>query len=350
MIDFLQKHDTADDKSPYDLHGIDLLGVLSSTQSVVEVGEHVWINEDCVAELAQQWLQQDSADTTVVPPPTAQPYDRYHFFDGTERTVNWVLALDAMNFCFWSEKDQPRWRIEYKGELLNGYLAEAAALTRAVEEDIPIWDAHFLSTISDEALAAIFRGEQTIPLFEQRLQNIRQVGRVLLERYDGQFTNAIEQADGSAVKLATLLAKHFPSFNDVALYRTHTVRFLKRAQICVADLHSLFNGQSWGAFPDIDQLTVFADYKLPQVLRQYGILEYHPSLAQRIDNQEIIEAGSEEEVELRAATVWACELLRRAMAHEGYPLTAAQIDLRLWSLGQHSTEMKPYHRTPSIFY
>src|SRR5450755_2816806 len=202
MIDFLQKHDTADDKSPYDLQDIDMLGVLSSTQSVVEVGEQVWINEDCIADLAQQWLQQDSADTTVVPSPTAQAYDGYHFFDGTERTVNWVLVLDAMNFCFWSEKDQPRWRIEYKGELLNGYLAEAAALTRAVEEDIPIWDAHYLSTISDEALAAIFRGEQTIPLFEQRLQNIRQVGRVLLERYDGQFTNAIEQADGSAVKLA----------------------------------------------------------------------------------------------------------------------------------------------------
>ena len=347
MIDFLQKNDTADDKGPYDLQGIDVLGVLSSTQSVVEVGEHVWINEDCVASLAQQWLQQDSTDTTLIPSPA---YDDYHFFDGTERTVNWVLVLDAMNFCFWSEKDQPRWRIEYKGELLNGYLAEAAALRRAVEEDIPIWDAHYLSTISDEALAAIFLGEQTIPLFEQRLQNIRQVGRVLLEQYDGQFINAIKQAEGSAIKLALLLAKHFPSFNDVALYRTRKVRFLKRAQICVADLYNSFSGQSWGAFPDIDQLTVFADYKLPQVLRQYGILEYHPSLAQRIDNQEIIEAGSEEEVELRAATVWAGELLRRAMTHEEYSYTAAQIDLRLWSLGQHSTDMKPYHRTRTIFY
>ncbi len=347
MIDFLQNHDAADDSGPYHLQGIDLLGVLSSTQSVVEVGEHVWINEDGVADLAQQWLQQDSAATTVVP---TSAYDSYHFFDGSERTVNWVLVLDAMNFCFWSEKDQPRWRIDYKGELLNGYLAEAAALRRAVEEDIPIWNAHYLSTISAEALTAIFRGEQTIPLFEQRLQNIHQVGRVLLEQYDGQFTNAIEQAEGSAVKLALLLAKHFPSFNDVALYRTRKVRFLKRAQICVADLHHAFRGQSWGAYPDIDQLTVFADYKLPQVLRQYGILEYHPSLAQRIDKQEIIEAGSEEEVELRAATVWACELLRRAMTHDGHPFTSAQIDLRLWSLGQHSTEMKPYHRTPTIFY
>ena len=190
MINSQQKNGTADDKGSYYLQGIDILGVLSSTQSVVEVGEHVWINGYCVAGLAQQWLQQNSAETTVVPLPA---HDGYHFSDGSERTVNWMLVLDAMNFRFWSEKDQPRWRIEYKGELLNGYLAEAAALRRAVEEDIPIWDARYLSTISDEDLAAIFRGEQTLPLFEQRLQNIRQVGRVLLEQYDGQFTTQLSR-------------------------------------------------------------------------------------------------------------------------------------------------------------
>ena len=76
MINSQQKNDTADDKGSYDLQGIDILGVLSSTQSVVEVGEHVWINEDCIAGLAQQWLQQDSADTAVVPSPA---YDGYHF-------------------------------------------------------------------------------------------------------------------------------------------------------------------------------------------------------------------------------------------------------------------------------
>jgi len=346
MVDFLQVNDVTDNENLYRLPDVDVLGILSSTYHVVEVGENAWIDEEQLDLLAEQWTQ-DSNEATIAPPSW---YDRYHFYDGTERTVNWILVLDAMNFCFWSEKDQPRWQVNYKGELLNGYLAEAAALTRAVEEGVPLWDAQYLSTISAEDLATIFRGEHTIPLFEQRLQNLREVGRVLLEHYDGQFTNAIVQVNGSAVQLALLLARHFPSFHDVTLYRTQTVRFLKRAQICVADLFSSFSGTGWGAFSDIDQLTIFADYKLPQVLRHYGVLVYHPTLAERIDNQHLIAAGSEEEVELRAATIWVCELLRRAMLRRGSATTAAQIDLRLWLLGQQSADMKPYHRTRTIFY
>src|SRR5262249_8718874 len=148
------------------------------------------------------------------------------------RTVNWLLLLDALNFCFWSDKGQPRWTIDYQGEKLDGYWAEAAALKRAVEEDIPLWDAAFLSTISAETMRHIFRGQQTIPLFEQRIANAREVGRVLLERYDGQFTHAIEQAAGSVVRLMQLLVSEFPSFKDSTTYRHHIIRFFKRAQIC----------------------------------------------------------------------------------------------------------------------
>lgn len=339
-------HDS-DEEETYFLEASDHLGVLSSTREVVEQGEQVWVNIDRVQLLASQWMQQEGDPLTNASPTW---YERYHFNDHTERTVNWIVVLDAMNFCFWAEKKQARWTIEYQGETLNGYLAEAAALTRAVEEKIPLWDAHYLSNMTAKDLAHIFRGEQTIPLFEQRLQHVQEVGQILLERFDGQFIHAIEQAEGNAVKLALLLATYFPSFNDVTSYRNRVVRFYKRAQICVADIHGAFGGKDWGAFSDFDQLTAFADYKVPQVLRHFGILEYHPMLAERIDNQELLTAGSEEEIELRAATIWGCELLRREMARQGGVLTASEIDLRLWLLGQHSTDMRPYHQTRTIYY
>jgi hypothetical protein len=344
MAEVLPINDS-EDEDPYFLPNVDASGVLSSTREVVEQGEYVWINNDALELLAREWIQQSRENT---PPPTW--YDQYHFYDGTERTANWILALDAMNFCFWAEKNQPRWSIAYQGETLNGYLAEAAALKRAVEEDIPLWEAQYLSNISCKELAHIFRGEQTIPLLEQRLDNLHEVGHVLLERYNGQFINAIEQAEHNAVQLVLLLAENFSSFNDVVFYRDRQVRFFKRAQICVADLHGSFGGKSWGAFSALDQLTAFADYKLPQVLRHFGVLEYHPSLAERIDNQELLESGSEEEVELRAATIWACELLRREMISQDRPVTAAEIDLRLWLTGQIQSNMRPYHRTRSMYY
>lgn len=343
-----------DDDALYALDGtVDALGVLSSTRRVVEQGEHVWINREQIERLASSWIQHNEQNRAL----DAELWnEQYHFNDATERTANWVLLLDALNFCFWAEKGQPRWQIAYQGELLNGYWAEAASLKQAVEEGFPLWDATYLSTISSEDMAHILRGTEgspAIPLFEQRVENAREVGRVLSERYEGQFARLIEQAGRSASRLAALLAEHFPSFRDVAAYRGQEIRFYKRAQICVADMQGTFGGKQWGEFFDIDQLTAFADYKLPQVLRHYGVLEYLPSLAARVESQQLLAPGSEEEVEIRAATIWASELLRRAMEREGHTMTPAEIDQRLWLLGQsgqNATDMRPYHRTRTIYY
>jgi Potential Queuosine, Q, salvage protein family len=340
-----------DEDDAYPLNeAADTLGVLSSTRPVVEQGENVWINRERLEQFAGSWVQNRESNREL---DAALWNEQYHFNDNTERTANWVLVLDALNFCFWADKGQPRWQIEYQGETLNGYWAEAASLKRAVEEGVPLWDAKYLSKMRSKDLAHIFRGIEgspPIPLFGQRLENAREVGRVLLERYEGQFARVIEQAGGSAPKLAALLAENFSSFNDVATYRGKEVRFYKRAQICVADLYGTFGGKSWGAFADMDQLTAFADYKLPQVLRHYGVLEYSPALAERIDNEELIPAGSEEEIELRAATIWASELLGREMARQRHPITSAEIDQRLWLLGQNVPDMRPYHRTRTIYY
>ncbi|GCE24927.1 hypothetical protein KDA_04110 [Dictyobacter alpinus] len=331
----------------YALPATDPLGILSSTRTVVEQTEYVWINHDQIEQLSKRWQQEDAQGAQLA---TLLWDERYHFSDGTARTVNWLLLLDALNFCFWAEKDQPRWTITYRDQTLNGYWAEAAALKRGVEEGLPLWDAEYLATLSEETLAHIFRGTATIPLFEQRVQNAREVGRVLLERYDGQFTNAIEQAEHSAIKLVLLLERDFPSFRDVASYHGHQVRFLKRAQITVADISGSFHGQGWGNLAEQDQLTIFADYKLPQVLRDYNVLEYQAQLARKIDNQELILPGSEEEVAIRACTIWACEFLRQALQRQGQLVTAADIDMRLWLLGQRSEALLPYHRTRTIYY
>ncbi|GHO51585.1 queuosine 5'-phosphate N-glycosylase/hydrolase [Ktedonobacter robiniae] len=334
----------------YTLPAQDQLGVLTSTRAVVLQSTHVRINPEHIEHFCAQW-QQGAALPGGSQALDEVPWDvEHHFFEGGLRTVNWMLLLDALNFCFWAEKQQPRWTIEYKGQMLNGYWAEAAALTRAVEEGLPLWDAAYLCALDAKTLAHIFRGSQQIPLFEQRLHNAHEVGQVLQQRFQGNFSQAIEQAQGSAPRLAQLLASYFPSFNDITTYRGREVRFLKRAQICVSDLYSAFHGQSWGAFSDLEQLTAFADYKVPQVLRHFHILEYSASLAQHVDAQELLPAGSEEEVEIRAATIWACELIQRRMRTLGYNVTPAEVDQRLWLIGQDAEQMQPYHRTRTIFY
>ncbi len=75
-----------------------------------------------------------------------------------------------------------------------------------------------------------------------------------------------------------------------------------------------FEGKGLGTISDFDQLTAFADYKLPQLLRYQGVMVYIPELAAPVDAYQEIVAGSAPEIEIRAGTVWAVELLRRALA------------------------------------
>jgi hypothetical protein len=129
------------------------------------------------------------------------------------------------------------------------------------------------------------------------------------------------------------------------------VFFYKRAQIFAADLYGAFKGKEWGQFTDIHKLTAFADYKLPQVLRHLGILNYGQSLAQKVDQKVLLGPGSQGEVEIRANTVWSVELIRQELERKGKGLKAFEIDWILWNLGQRAEfKVRPYHRTATVFY
>lgn len=75
---------------------------------------------------------------------------------------------------------------------------------------------------------------------------------------DMSIVRLVQEAGRSAGKLVNLLAKHFPCFQDEGRFDGRKVRFLKRAQIFVADLWAAFNGKSYGDFYDIGHLTMFA--------------------------------------------------------------------------------------------
>src|SRR5207247_2554843 len=140
-------------------------------------------------------------------------------------------------------------------------------------------------------------------------------------------------------------------FADSSIYRGKPVHFFKRAQILVADLYGSFGGHLWGEFRNLDSLTAFADYKLPQILRAWGILKYEPALARLIDRRVELPRDSEQEVEIRAATLWAVELLRAGIAERGEMLWSLHLDWLLWQASQSSFRgMRPYHRVRTIYY
>jgi hypothetical protein len=85
----------------------------------------------------------------------------------------------------------------------------------------------------------------------------------LSKEYDFSVIRLIEEAKNSAAGLVNLLAAKFSCFRDEARFERKKVRFLKRAQIFVADLWAAFDGESYGRFGDIDTITMFAGWSHP---------------------------------------------------------------------------------------
>ncbi|MFH1350672.1 MAG: queuosine salvage family protein [Pseudomonadota bacterium] len=310
---------------------------------MAEKGRHVRIDRQALRRFARSLIH----DEVSVPPWD----DVYHFYDGGPETVSYLLVLDSLNFCFWPASGEKRWEIEYQSRRLSGYYALAASLKRAVEKGFPITKADYLAEISLSDLKGILGGSGDLPLLNRRHEILKELGTVLLRDYAGEARYLVEAAKGSAIRLVRLLADRLLSFRDGATYHGLNVFFYKRAQIFAADLHAAFQGKGWGLFRDMDELTAFADYKVPQVLRHLGILLYGSDLAQKIDQRILIGAGSPEEVEIRANNIWAIELIKRELSGMGKELRSFEIDWILWNRGQNPEfKEKPFHRTVTIFY
>jgi Queuosine salvage protein len=170
------------------------------------------------------------------------------------------------------------------------------------------------------------RGHELMALYAKALNDL---GSFLGERAAAEVVDA---AGGSAIRLAEALTE-MPYFQDEG--------FWKRAQITPNDLALAGVAE----FADLDDLTIFADNLVPHVLRVDGVLRYSDELSERIDSGELLLPG-EEEREIRACAVHACELIARRL---GIP--PRDLDVMLWNRGQGERyKARPRHRTRTVYY
>lgn len=82
---------------------------------------------------------------------------------------------------------------------------------------------------------------------------------------------------------AYIKAIGYPGNIDILfIHQGERVSFYKRAQILVADTWSVLEGKGDGCFDDISSITMFADYRLPQVLVHLGALKYSKELLEKL--------------------------------------------------------------------
>jgi hypothetical protein len=272
-----------------------------------------------------RWVTIDlDALGRIEPGPPPELDRERHYLDGPREDVAaYMLALDAINFgsgWFPTLRKRPG---------SSGYYTVAWALADRFREHGP-WTNEELRAITRAEVAAVLGQEERHVLMALYAGALRQLGEFLGER---GALDVVAEAGGSAERLAEALAAGMPLFDDRG--------FWKRAQIVPNDL--VLAGLA--EFDDIDRLTIFADNLVPHVLRVDGVLRYHPDLATRIDREELLPPG-EQEQEIRACAVHACELIAKEL---GVPPRI--LDMWLWNRGQGPRyKARPRHRTRTTAY
>ncbi|KAG8214536.1 hypothetical protein J3R82DRAFT_9597 [Butyriboletus roseoflavus] len=381
--------------------------VVPSCEHALAETNIVHISEDGVKKAAEyislrMFMESYTPRTWRTHPLHICPPEPYSASDPlTKACLNWIFLISSLNFSFWSEREGSaerygvEWRKGWDTEtraVHTGYWSLVAALNRALEQDIPITDPEFYASevhCPDTLIAHVFRpaaaSKEELPLLKERIAIMREVGTILCKSFGGSYAGFLDvfqrsrRGQGTALELVQTVTDTFPSFRDERSLGGHRIFFWKRAQILVAETwaaffppdtsapHPLF---PHGPGPCIDSLTMFADYRVPQILHHLGILVYPPSLQEMLRNGDDISLGSDVEVSIRAASILSVERIRdeilrlRGNVRKGpwVQVNSALIDFYLWDLGKRieagrdrvegikSVEFLPAHRIRSIWY
>jgi len=127
-------------------------------------------------------------------PPMLDP--EHHFLGCPAQTAGFVVTLDAINFgSGW-------WPHIEKLPGLSGYCTMATHLTRRYAQDGPLSPAA-LAGLELEETAALFGQGMSGPqgeLMGHFTRALNELGRLVVERFDGDFAKLVHAADNSAAR------------------------------------------------------------------------------------------------------------------------------------------------------
>jgi len=321
--------------------------VLDSLRPVIEGSRHVKTDVAKIGEVAK-WMAYEEL-------PFPQFSLPYGLEKNRDQAIDFTMVSNCINSAFTDFSTNVKFQTEYEGQNQSDSQAMTACLKRAIDQGTPVLDGRYLAKVTRAELAKIFSGNIEMPMLDEKLQVLNDVGKVLTARYDGFFHNFVKTCspklyDGGKGLIDRLITE-FPRFNDVSPYKGHEIKFFKLAQLGYWGLYAGLKRE--GGFPiaDIGSMTAFADYIVPVAMRVMDILVYSPELDAKINGHQLIPRDSDEEIEIRAHMLYATALLTEdinALRPPELQVIIPQVDARLW-VTYHTTHW-PHHLTRTIMY
>ena len=322
--------------------------VLDSIRPVIEQSRYVQSHHQKILEVAG-WMAYEELPM----PDYALP-----FGIGAGRideTIDFILTVSSIDTAFTDFKHHIKFQVEYAGRIWSDSDALFACIKRAMDHGTPILDGAFLARVTRAELERIFAANIELPMLDEKMQIVHQVGTTLAAKYNGRFHNFLKSCSprlyDNGRGLIDRLVAEFPRFNDVSPYNGHTVKIYKLPQLATWFLYTSLRKSGKFQIEDIDKMTAFADYIVPVGLRLLGITSYSPELENAINSHQLIPRDSPREIEIRAHCIYALALLAEEINRLRPPdlqIIMPQLDARLWT--HYHTTWWPHHLTRTIMY
>ena len=322
--------------------------VLESIGPVIEHSQDVQTHLDRIRQVAG-WMAYEELPM----PDYALP------LGAGEEDPNWItdyiLTTACADTAFTDFSTHAKFAVKYAGREWSDSDALFACMKRALDEGVPVLDGAFLTRLTRQQMEKIFAANIELPMLDEKMEILREVGKILAERYDGRFHRFLRTCSQKLYDggngLVERLASEFPRFNDVSDYDGHTVKFYKLAQLSFWFLYLSLKKAGGFHIVDLDRMTAFADYIVPAAMRLLGITTYSAGLEEAVQTHKLIPRDSHWEIEIRAHCIYASSLLAQEVNRlrpADRQIIVPQIDSRLWS--HYHTTWWPHHLTKTIMY
>ncbi len=323
--------------------------VLQSVLPVVDAPQHVRISEEAIRRVAR-WMAYEEFSPVGGGP--AGPFD---VGPNPDRITDMTMLINTLNFAFTDFSTSVKFETELDGVTYVDSEAMVACMYRAINAGQPLLTGAWASRVTRDELATIFQGNIEMPMLAERAQILNDVGAILVDRYQGSWHRWVASCAPSLYAsgdgLLERLPAEFPRFHDVSGWRGHEIKIAKLAQLGLWSLHLSLARVGKRVLSDPWRATAFADYIVPVALRVMEIAAFTPALTEAIDHGVEIPRDSEEEVELRALSIYAVARLTdeiNLLRPASLQLISPQVDYRLWK-SYHATH-HPHHLTRTVMY
>lgn len=303
--------------------------ITKTSKEVIENAKHVKINYQKLDEFIEQnKIEAKMWGTSNI----------YNFMDHDNETIiNFLLVFQSIDFCFWGN---PKWSIETKEGTIDG----SKALMYVIIKNIDTFtNFKKLEELSYKEFTKLFTSNVSIPLIKERYEILHDIAKTINVKMEGSFYKYIKDIH-SDIELFNLIINYFPSFKDERTYSHKTVYFYKLACLLVSDIMHARNILEGNHF-DYSHLPGCTDYKIPQIIRAFGITEYSKELASIVDKKEEIPFNSLYEIEIRASAIVVINYIINKTR-----LCGMAINDFLWVSSGKIKNMLPYHLTKTTTY